>query len=242
MGSVNAERFVRLTDQDRSEMAKQMARHWTRVEALRAQKAEEAKRTQGEIDEELDEIGRICRVINDDGENRNQLDLFADQNLATEALALLYRRAECSDIEARSCPVHGECSCEPAEGEAAYDGKAPAVKAVSCPLHGVDAPHAKDAPPVPVQSEADVMAARVQKLADDFAATLPEDYDGNTHETNRRFREWWKVQAKDAAEGVSKGDVRKAIIATVNAQPLAPAGAGATDAPAEEPEESQPEA
>ncbi len=113
--------FVRLTDEVRSEYAKTMAHIWTRVEELRAKKARDSKKTQDDIDEELERIGEIARIVNADGQPQDQMALkFGEDgrvpdDQAKQALAaIVARQPDCTVIDARECGIHGRCTCEPA--------------------------------------------------------------------------------------------------------------------------------
>jgi len=212
--------FVKLTDEDRSEMAKQMARHWTVVEDLKAKKARDSKATQEDIDEELEEIGRLCRVVNADGETRDQLSLTFDQVQAAEKLAELYRRAECTPVDDRWCAVHGACTC---------NQETPDVHDPACALHGVDAAHAKDAPlpePAGIPSEDDEIQATSRAFVDWLTGTVPE----SVNHTNRLLTEFFQLTEVPQKR---RGRVRKAAKALLGDAPLPPAGAGAGD-PAED--------
>jgi hypothetical protein len=223
--------FVRLDDVTRSDMAKQMARHWTVVEDLRAKKARDSKKTQDEIDEELEEIGRLCRVINDDGETKDQLSLFVPEEQAKAALAALAaRQPDCTPVNARECPRHGTCSCERLEDET--EGEAPAVKAIDCVLHGVDAPHVTEPPPqaepepAPIPPEEAEIQATAKAFVDSLNGTVPEGL-GHTNHLLTGFFTATDVPRKRRAR------VRTAVDALLGAMKLPPANHGTSDQPAE---------
>lgn len=221
--------FVSLDDAKRSEYAKSMAVIWTRVEELKAKKARDAKRSQEAIDEELEEIGRICRVINDDGETKDQLSLFVPEEQAKQALAeIMARQEDCTPINARECPRHGTCACERLEDEA--EDEAPAVKSSDCPLHGVNAPHATE-PPAKAEPELNEPQI-VEQLAAEAVAEWArlEKTPESVKERNARVKE------AIAAHGIPvhrRKPFGQAVARLLSDVPSMPASAGASDAPPE---------
>lgn len=254
--------WVGLDDAKRSEYAKAMAVIWTRVEDLKAKKARDAKRTQEEIDEELEEIARICRVINDNGETKDQLSLFVPEEQAKQALAALScRQPGCSPIKARRCEVHGTCTCEPAvrkcstcdysieevQGAVAYlcpncpdttllqvmpEGDAPAVASPDCTLHGVNAPHATEP-----QAQADGPEPTEPQIVEKMAQEAVEEWArlGKTPESVKDRNAL--VKAAIAATSMPihrRKPFGQAVARLLSDSPSIPAGAGASTEPVEE--------
>jgi hypothetical protein len=155
---------VTLQDQQMLDRGKQLAEKiGVRTGLVDAKKAENKKR-QDEIDEFDEEISRLARVIVDGFENRDQMDLFADQKLAKDkAAAALIEVAK----RAARHPFVGEagtgCTREDcgrlADDEAhrqpdpskphtfVPDGSGEG-KCWACPAPKDDAVHAEPAPPV----------------------------------------------------------------------------------------------
>jgi hypothetical protein len=114
------ELFVTLTTERKAELVDEAAQHHAKLEALEAKKDREMKAINAEIKAEEEHISRILRVVRGQGENKDQLDMkFGEDSRVTEeaaqqALAALRARQRgCSPIRARSCEIHGTCSCEP---------------------------------------------------------------------------------------------------------------------------------
>ena len=216
------ELFVTLTIERKAELMDEAARHYATMEALEAKKKREAELVNGEIKVEEEHVARIMRVVRNQGENRDQMSLsFEEKQQATEALAQLYRRAECTPVDARSCPVHGECVCST---------ETPDVHDSQCALHGVDASHAKDAPlpePAALPSEDDEIQATARAFVESLAGKLPE----SVNETNKALTAFF--DGPEAIPQKRRGRVRKAVKALLGDAPLPPAGAGAGE-PAED--------
>lgn len=217
--------FVRLDDVTRSEYAKTMAHIWTRVEELRAKKAREAKKTQDDIDEELERIGQIARIVNDDGETKDQLSLFVPEEQAKAALAALAaRQPDCTPINARECPRHGTCTCEANEAEAADE--APAVKSIDCTLHGVDAPHSTEPPAdaAPELTEPQIIEALARGAVEEWArlGKTPE----SVKERNARVKEAVAAQSISVHRRKPFAEAVKRLLSDVA---TVPAGAGASE-------------
>lgn len=220
------ELFVTLTIERKAELMDEAARHYATMEALEAKKKREAELVNGEIKVEEEHVARIMRVVRNQGENRDQMSLsFEEKQQATEALAQLYRRAECTPVDARSCPVHGECVCST---------ETPDVHDSQCALHGVDAAHAKDAPlpePAALPSEDEEIQATARAFVESLNGQLPE----SVNETNHLLTGFF---AATEVPQKRRGLVRKAVKALLGDAPLLPAGAGAGE-PAEDEAEGE---
>jgi len=198
---------VKLTTEQLAAYADTMSIKALAIEALREKKKRDAAATQADIDNLLDELNAIAKVVQEGEEEKAQRELFVnvDQATAAAALAELAKRA-CSEPDALSCPVHGQCTCEqnlpappvlmcdlvpectaPAtcvgqssdsdspelspgcdehcgheqteqmtcrpvtpedQPKPAEPTTAPDIKAVDCPLHGVDSQHGKAVPEI----------------------------------------------------------------------------------------------
>jgi len=218
-----AEAFVRLTDEVRSEYAKTMAHTWTRIEELREKKARDSKRTQESIDQELEEIGRLCRLINDDGQPRDQMDLFAGEGdsrvteeAAAQALAAVMARQEgCSEKDAQACPIHGTCSCMETPDPA-------------CVLHAEGAPHITEPPPQdePELSEPQIVEAMARECVEEWAKKkiTPE----SVTQRNALVRQ---AQAAVKMPTHRKKPFAEAVKRLLSDVPTIPAGADASDEP-----------
>lgn len=108
--------FVKLTDAEIVERAETMAAKIQHVAALREKKAREAKATQALIDEELDELERLARVVSEARDGRRQGELFVGDLRPEEATRALVEvaRHTCvceggsnTDVHSPGCPVHG---------------------------------------------------------------------------------------------------------------------------------------
>jgi len=130
---------VRLTDDDRAERAISMAAKVLHIAALREKKRVDAKATQDLIDEDLDELERLARVLTEDQENRKQGDLQFGESEAMDALHGIAQRA---------------CTCE--------GGAEAEIKSPACPVHGVNGKaetHVEGAEPYPTDAAADTHGA-----------------------------------------------------------------------------------
>lgn len=112
---------VKLSDEELLERGENLAVKMLHIETLRTKKKNDAKRTQGLIDEELEEAARLARVITGQEEARKQGDLFVGDQVATEALAKV-GAAACTCDDDRATPLDPETGA-----------------AIDCPVHGVDA-------------------------------------------------------------------------------------------------------
>lgn len=170
---------------------REMAAKVKYIESMREKKKRDAASTQAIIDKALDDLNAIADVVLD-----GQQDLPFDEASASASLAAIAMMAQCTPIEALTCPTHGTCICiqpvQPAPmlvcvgassktaqhppEEAACVGidadatpgcnlccdhegglcrpvtaadipppvvptTAPEIKAVDCPLHGVESKH-----------------------------------------------------------------------------------------------------
>lgn len=196
---------VKLTTEQLATYADTMSIKALAIEALREKKKRDAAATQADIDQLLDELNAIAKVVQEGEEERAQRDLFS-QEQAASALTDLAKRV-CSAADALHCEVHGDCTCPQPEmvmpplrcalitectAPATCLGRssdsdspdlspgcddhcghtqtelgtcrpvtaedqpkppitiaAPEVKAVDCPLHGVENQHAKAVEPAP---------------------------------------------------------------------------------------------
>ena len=215
------ELFVTLTTERKAELMDEAARHYATMEALEAKKKREAELVNGEIKVEEEHVARIMRVVRNQGESRDQMSLsFEEKQQATEALAQLYRRAECTPVDDRWCAVHGACTC---------NQETPDVHDPACALHGVDAAHAKDAPlpePAGIPSEDDEIQATARAFVESLNGKLPESVNETNHLLTGYFTATGVAQRRRAR-------VRKAAKALLGDAPLPPAGAGAGE-PAED--------
>jgi len=170
---------------------REMAAKVKHIESMREKKKRDAAATQAIIDKELDDLNALADLVLD-GQRRLPLDDVASSTAALAAIAIM---AQCTPIEALTCPTHGTCTClqpeqpaprlvcvgqatTPHDGEEAacigteagatdpgcnlcceHEGDvcrpvteddqpkpvvpttAPEVKAVDCPLHGVESKH-----------------------------------------------------------------------------------------------------
>lgn len=137
---------VKLSDHDLAERATMMATKLEHVKVLRKKKADDAKNTQVLIDEELDTLQALARVVLDAEEDGKQGDLFVGDAEAMQAL---------HDV------AQAACTCP--EPETNPDNVSP-----SCPVHGIGSPAAEAAE---AEREADVadaaLAEEVREAADD---------------------------------------------------------------------------
>jgi len=106
---------VRLTDQELIDRGNVMSAKVEHIGQLRKKRREDLRSINAIIESEQDEVERLARVIRKAEEARNQGELFVDDQVATETLAEVARRA-CTEIDALTCPVHGTCSCVPDVG------------------------------------------------------------------------------------------------------------------------------
>lgn len=115
MSDMQTEVPVKLSDEELLERGESLAQKMLHIETLRTKKKNDAKRTQGLIDEELEEAARLARTITGQEDARKQGDLFVGDQAATDALAQVGAAA---------------CTC---------DSEDKGVHKVDCPVHGVDA-------------------------------------------------------------------------------------------------------
>jgi hypothetical protein len=102
---------VKLSEADLAGRAVSIAQAFGVVEALRAKKAADAKSTQAQIDNQLDNIASMCRVVLEAEENAKQGDLFVDGTLG-QVGGELAKRCTCeggieAEVKAVDCPIHG---------------------------------------------------------------------------------------------------------------------------------------
>ncbi len=152
-----------LTVEERAGKADSMARLVKRIEGVKAEAKERAAEFREEIDGLMAELDAIASVVQDGAEERTQMDLTFIQDEAVRALAAVGTVA---------------CTCIDAE-----------IKAIECPVHGVETakrPSSQEvleaAGVVDAEGNAtesflgDPEAAAVEKLASDLeaAGVVPE--------------------------------------------------------------------
>jgi hypothetical protein len=102
---------VKLSEHDLAERAGQMAAKLEHVRVLRTKKSDDAKSTQTLIDEELDTLAAMARVILDAEDDARQGDLFVDGTLGQVASEIAGRcicaGGPTADVKDPNCRVHG---------------------------------------------------------------------------------------------------------------------------------------
>ena len=93
MLTMDDEVVKKLTDEELIERALTMANKNLHIARLRKKKNDDAKSVQMLIDEELDEVARLSRVLVANEEARKQGDLSFGDEIATSVLAEVHRRA-----------------------------------------------------------------------------------------------------------------------------------------------------
>ena len=147
--SMQTEVPVKLSDEELLERGESLAQKMLHIETLRDKKKADAKRTQGLIDEELEEAARLARVITGQEEARKQGELFVGDLVATDALAQVAEAACTCEPAPCECQVFvdsgnddppARCECSHTDVEHSKDGTCEAkdegVHKVNCPVHG----------------------------------------------------------------------------------------------------------
>lgn len=253
--------FVRLTTERKLELLEQLAVHHATLEDLETKKKLQADKLNGDIKVEEGHIARIMRLVRNDGENRDQLDLFVgegDSRVTEEAAkqalaAVMARQPGCTPINARSCscePMLRKCAtCDHVETENPGQG---VYMCPNCPdttlLQVVpegDAPdvsrprtcpiHGVGAPhatePPPVEALLPTEDDEIQATAQAFVASLNGNLPEGLGHTNHLVTGFF---AATDVPRKRRGRVRTAIDALLGAAKLPPANAGTSDEPVEE--------